>query len=547
QEDGPIKTIQQAINEADAGCVIKISPGLYQENLKINKPSIRLEPKEKIGDIIIIGSKGPVILIDLQKQEKCHLLGLKLAHTGMTDEFQNSKNNTEQHERDKNSKVHQIQTTPEKELVNYFHINKHVHSIVTIFGGKLFIEDCLLSLNFIVYTFKQLLPAILVNEQSELILNRSEIKGHQSQETIGVLVQNGDVLIKDCKIHNHRAGGIHILSQQTNFIKILNTKILQNDKVGIQCQGVDSRAVIEGNRIERTKGPGIRTGIANKSSIVRNEIRLNSPGIEIISSDPYIMDNKIDKNNTSGIVSLVFQDYRCDGRIKSNISISGNKQYGISCSGIKNYTKIEQNQCISYNKKSGIRADENAEIAIYKNNISKNLGQGVLLVETSSAIVEKNEIYDNLKANIALGGSNSVDTLIVDNIIHSGRCEGIFIIDGGKTWIIRNKIYENNDGIISVTSIPVIQNNQIYNNKSHGVMFIKDSRPDFSNNQVYNNDCVGIFIRDKSNGVIKKNDVYDNKIQLIVEKRQQCLANIREQNNLQGDVRIPQNYDCNIF
>lgn len=63
--------------------MIKISPGLYQENLKIefiyiklstffttyiySKPSLRLEPKEKVGDIIILGNKGPVILIDLQK------------------------------------------------------------------------------------------------------------------------------------------------------------------------------------------------------------------------------------------------------------------------------------------------------------------------------------------------------------------------------------------------------------------------------------------------------------------------------------------------
>lgn len=63
---------------------------------------------------------------------------------------------------------------------------------------------------------------------------------------------------------------------------------------------------IEGNKIERTNGPGIRVGISNKSSILRNEIRLNKPGVEIVSGDPYIFENKIDKNISSGIVSVAY-------------------------------------------------------------------------------------------------------------------------------------------------------------------------------------------------------------------------------------------------
>jgi len=35
------------------------------------------------------------------------------------------------------------------------------------------------------------------------------------------------------------------------------------------------------------------------------------------------------------------------------------------------------------------------------------LGQGILLVETSSAVIEKNIISENLKANIAFGGIGS--------------------------------------------------------------------------------------------------------------------------------------------
>lgn len=61
-----------------------------------------------------------------------------------------------------------------------------------------------------------------------------------------------------------------------------------------------------------------------------------------------------------------------------------------------------------------------------------------------------------------------MNTFIVDNKIFGGRCEGIFVIEGGEGWIIRNSIYENNDGIVCITSIPEISKNSITKNKSNG-------------------------------------------------------------------------------
>jgi hypothetical protein len=39
--------------------------------------------------------------------------------------------------------------------------------------------------------------------------------------------------------------------------------------------------------------------------------------------------------------------------------------------------------------------------------------QGILLVESSCAIIEYNHLIENLNANIALGGKNSVNTCII--------------------------------------------------------------------------------------------------------------------------------------
>jgi F-box protein 11 len=58
--------------------------------------------------------------------------------------------------------------------------------------------------------------------------------------------------------------------------------------------------------------------------------------------------------------------------------------------------------------------------------------KGILIVESSSAIIERNNIHENIKANIAFGGNRSVNTFIIENRIFGGRCEGIFMIETGR-------------------------------------------------------------------------------------------------------------------
>lgn len=89
---------------------------------------------------------------------------------------------------------------------------------------------------------------------------------------------------------------------------------------------------------------------------------------------------------------------------------------------------------------AGVKGDNNSRLSVIGNTISKNLGQGILLVETSSGHIEKNRVTHNIKANIAFGGCKSVETVIIDNDICFGRCEGIYIIDAGQGWIFRNRI-----------------------------------------------------------------------------------------------------------
>jgi len=63
-----------------------------------------------------------------------------------------------------------------------------------------------------------------------------------------------------------------------------------------------------------------------------------------------------------------------------------------------------ENNVIMYNLKAGIRCDQGADVSIFQNQIGtaakkgKNLTQGILLVESSQACIEKNNIFENIKS-----------------------------------------------------------------------------------------------------------------------------------------------------
>ena len=47
-----------------------------------------MEPKEKVGDIIVVVSSSPAIIIDLKKDERCTIVGLKMSHSGNNEDVE---------------------------------------------------------------------------------------------------------------------------------------------------------------------------------------------------------------------------------------------------------------------------------------------------------------------------------------------------------------------------------------------------------------------------------------------------------------------------
>jgi parallel beta-helix repeat protein len=116
----------------------------------------------------------------------------------------------------------------------------------------------------------------------------------------------------------------------------------------------------------------------------------------------------------------------------------------------------------------------------------------------------------NFKANIAYGGANACDTIIINNEITRSRAEGIFAIESGYAWIMKNKIMENADGILIYDSSPNISDNDIGENTRSGITCCGASYPHVTNNSIYGHTQSGINMRDNSKGLVYKNKIFSN-------------------------------------
>lgn len=81
------------------------------------------------------------------------------------------------------------------------------------------------------------------------------------------------------------------------------------------------------------------------------------------------------------------------------------------------------------------------------------------------------------------------------------------MIESGFSWVTKNQIYDNNDGIIMFDSSPNISENKVNENQRSGIIISGCSFPRIDKNNIYGNSTSGIIIRDQSTGLIQNNKV----------------------------------------
>lgn len=292
--------------------------------------------------------------------------------------------------------------TLETEYVNKCKAENIENMILFVKRGRISMESCLLSLAYIVKSCKNLIPAVYIERDAELSMSACEVKGNEEHATVGVLNKLGKVECKSCRVMNHKLGGIIVWSVANSTSRIMSS-LIEDCNVGVHLVGEENSTLVIQNTVTKCE-IGIKLGIGSKAELSGNMISENVTGVDAHSCFPLILKNRIEKNQQDGLRIRSHKKLRCMATIKENYSIVGNGHNGIQVEGVNNFTRILQNHLIGFNTKSGIRVSNEAHPHILLNKIYKNLSDGILLVEGSSAIIEMNELQANVRMNIGLGG-----------------------------------------------------------------------------------------------------------------------------------------------
>ena len=525
---GRYRNIQEAVNAASPGSRIVVCPGLYTRSVEIKKPGLTLEAKETNGEVQLSTSKGPLISVSLETKETCTIKGFKLIHKAPE------------------------RLVSDKHWLEELSYDQDMDCGVWVENGSVTLEDCQISLG----TIKNPMPGVLISN-GEVFLNYCEIKGTHNVASIGILCEDANLNMHSCKVHKHKDSGVVLKNQTESSICIAQCIIADNLNYGVLCDTPESVPVLQHNKIMQNQRAGIIVTKGNQAKVKENEIKYNEVGVQAIDSSPVLIKNKIRCNFGNGVE--VTTDVG-----GAFVKISGNQIYenenGITVKGDMCKALIENNSFIGNNRKSGIMVDNSAQAEIRGNEILENVWQGILLVTDTSAVIEKNRIYGNLRANIA-GGRGPLS--ISENRIYKGRCEGVFLFEPNDCKIYSNEIYENNDGILAVDGTTEVLGNSIHDNKRTGATFAGGKEPKKDNegnlyerveasvlledNEVYRNTEVGINIRDWVKGQIKGNRAFENPIQIcILSQAQFDISSIKKNNEWTGEVQLPLPNYCEI-
>ena len=394
---------------------------------------------------------------------------------------------------------------------------------------------------------KHKIPCIVGLPHSRTNVVGCDFKGNDSITTAGGIFLNSDLLMSNCKFSSFRAGALLLSSTRNNHIKVADSEISRCGFVGVYAQGGEAKPLLTRLKIDNIEGPGVRVHKANRAKIVGCEIVKCQMGVEVVCAEPIIAMNVIKQNYENGVVTYAKNGLCCNAIIKHN-EIAKNKDNGVLCAGTRNFTRVTKNTNICSNRRAGVKALEGAAISITRNKISSNFGQGVLLVEGTSAHIELNEIFTNYKANIAYGGENTADTVVLNNKIHSSRSEGIFVIESGFSWIYRNEVYGNNDGVILFDASPHLCGNVVRDNQRAGVIVSGSSFPKMERNEVAFNNTSGVLARDNSRLTMENNHLHDNYYQLSLRQgREDKLQRLMENNNIEGTNELPKSLCSTLF
>ena len=574
------KTIQSAVNACKNKSIIKISPGIYRENITVrNKNEIEICSLVTDDPAILLSENSPCIMIHcLEANDTVKIYNIKFIHRGIRDDVTDEDllqteffawhishiNNKESYFIYKNAeeveKLEVNNVLDIKIIENIFEDNHGNFCAISILKGTISVNNCQISLACLTTETKNVLPAIYI-ENSIAIIENTTIKGNKDYLTVGIYSHDAQLKINECRVFRHRCGGIVSVVNERNSVNISKCHVLLNEGCGILIMSLVGKSALkekaagvkntleinlEQNVLELNQGTGLILTKCFNASVIGNKFFSNIlNGATLTDCDGFVMMNNFIKNKGTGLVLEAIEESN-EAKIFKNF-FDENYKNGIDIKGKNNNSIISQNSKIANNYLNGIYVHNEASPEIKYNDIFENNHHGILIESNSYAEVSSNKIFGNIKTNVAFGGKLSSKVKITSNEIYNSRNEGIYIVEADGGEVARNKVYDNNEGIVLINCVgTLIHHNEIYHNMRTGVLVSDESICTFLKNELVENYFIGLLIRDSSTGSYRGNLMRQNVIQFYVSK--ECLKlkdSIVRHNNVEG--RFETADYCNIF
>ena len=455
--------------------------------------------------------------------------------------------------------------------------NRGVVTAISIFNSTVMLINTQITLGFLTTETTKTIPGIYC-ERAVLFMESVMVRGNPEFLTCGLLAYDTSIKITNSRMVKHKSGGLLASINPSNQIVITKCQFLENTGCGllivskqrtkeyheffqdpetpikdlitkpasisaltssVYLNGEPKKALqshhgqvsIEGILCDSNVGAGIRIENCCNLSMIKNRFYENiyNDG-EIVDCEGLVMLNEFVKNGENGLLVNAFIR-KTEVKISKN-TFCENEFNGLLINGRYNNCIVQGNGKITGNMKSGICVNGLAFPVIKQNKIYCNLHQGVLVCDDACASIEENKIYSNLKANVAFGGETGLMTRVINNDIYRARSEGVFCIDSTGGIIARNRIFENNDGIVLFNAKNIeVSENDIMNNVRSGCLIGAESEPKMFRNQVKENKFIGIMFRDGSKGEYFNNIIENNPTQCYYTNSCKDLIDAQEENN----------------
>ena len=403
----PFSRIQDAIDNATDGDIIRVFEGEYYENVIVNK-SVSLIGNGSRNTSLDGGDSEDVVRIEA---DWCSVSGFNIIQSG--EEFH-----------DAGIEIMSSSNTITNNTIQnngYYSIYIHDSDSNTI--------------------------------ASNIIRNNSEEGFHLRNSNFNNIFNN--------TIHNN--GDIGIYLQNSDSSTIVNNTIKNNDEFAIYL-GHSNSNVIENNTLQNNTDDGLLLWNSDSNSVAHNTIQHNGDfGVTLheLSTSNVISNNSIQNNNNSGIEiersdsniilnntirnnegSGINIDDSVSTNIESNI-IHDNGEYGVDLQ--YSSLTIISNNTIGYNHTDGIYFLGSFSNIIANNTIQFNIANGVEIDVSNSNIIENNTVQYNNKNGIQIDGSDS--NIIENNTIRYHNKNGIFLYNSDSNTIYNDTISHNEVGI----------------------------------------------------------------------------------------------------